>query len=506
MSRHSILCCSSTIACLLVVATSARAEVTSTESDGDNLTIIRMTVTPAAEPVPAFKYRFQPRDIDLKPGNAAPFYYRALMIASNTTKTLTDKYGDVFYEWCQPATATDSTSLGNLPLEKVREAVELSTGGPIGQQLDFATTRRRCDWEIGLDETRGPDLISIPLGEFQESRQLSRMLNLRARLAIAERRYADAIDSMRTNYRLATDFASAPFIVSGLIGIAEASLTNGTVTELIAAPGSPNLYWALAELPQPLVNLRPAARFEMEFGLRMFPFIHDAETTDRSPDEWNRLFTLAVRNLSSLGDSNTIFPVANDVGAGLGATALALAGYPLAKERLIEQGTGRERVEQMSVGQVMAIYTGRLYQRLADEYEKQWYMPYAEMRSRDQAIDNAVRDARMLGPNPNREVLPIVTLLLPAMQQARTAEVRLERDLAALRVIEALRLHAAAHDGKLPGDLNDVTEVPVPLNPVTGKPFVYRLDGTTAILELPKSDGIYGYNRRYEIQIADTKK
>jgi hypothetical protein len=490
----------------LIVGTAARAEVTSTASDDNQLTTIHLTVTPAAEPVPAFTHRLQPRDIDLEPGNAAPFYYRAMMNLAGTSQTISDKYGEAFDDWCRPSTGTDSTPLPKLPLEKVRDAVEMSTGGMVGEQLKLATARRDCVWDFGLEEIRGPELIALPLEEFQKSRQLSRMLNLRTRLAIAERRYDDAIDAMRMNYRLARDFGSAPFIISGLIGIAEASMTGGTMIELIAAPDSPNMYWALAELPQPFVDLRPAARFEMEFGPRMFPFIHNAETTDRSPAEWNRLYTQAVRDLIQMGTEQGPISVANDVGAGFAATGVALAGYSHAKARLIEQGMDRDRIEQMSVGQVMAVYSERNYQRFADDFEKLWYMPFSEMRAKGGAVEDALRHARLFGPSPDREVLPIVSMLLPAMQAARTAQLRLERDIAALQIIEALRIYAAAHDGKLPESLDAVTQVPIPLNPATGKPFAYRLEGNTAILELPKSDGIPGYNRRYEIQVTANNK
>ena len=51
--------------------------------------------------------------------------------------------------------------------------------------------------------------------------------------------------------------------------------------------------------------------------------------------------------------------------------------------------------------------------------------------------------------------------------------------------------------------LDDVKQVAVPLNPATGKEFLYRLDGATGILKLPPSDGILGSNRRFEIQIAN---
>ena len=51
-------------------------------------------------------------------------------------------------------------------------------------------------------------------------------------------------------------------------------------------------------------------------------------------------------------------------------------------------------------------------------------------------------------------------------------------------MVEALRLYAHSHNGCLPEKLDEMTEVPIPDDPVTGKPFVYRLDGATATIEL----------------------
>jgi hypothetical protein len=55
------------------------------------------------------------------------------------------------------------------------------------------------------------------------------------------------------------------------------------------------------------------------------------------------------------------------------------------------------------------------------------------------------------------------------------------------RVIEALRMHAASHGG-LPDPLAEVTIVPIPLDPMTGRPFRYRCEGETAILVGPESE------------------
>ena len=67
----------------------------------------------------------------------------------------------------------------------------------------------------------------------------------------------------------------------------------------------------------------------------------------------------------------------------------------------------------------------------------------------------------------------------PAQPRARTARVSIP---ARVRVIEGVRLYGAAHDGKLPAKLADVTEPPLPDDPGTGRPFEYALDGNTATL------------------------
>jgi hypothetical protein len=71
--------------------------------------------------------------------------------------------------------------------------------------------------------------------------------------------------------------------------------------------------------------------------------------------------------------------------------------------------------------------------------------------------------------------------LLPPVLPLRREQARLEQRIALLRVIEAIRMHAAEHHGQLPATLADIA-VPLPDDPFTGKPFGYELDGATAKL------------------------
>lgn len=56
----------------------------------------------------------------------------------------------------------------------------------------------------------------------------------------------------------------------------------------------------------------------------------------------------------------------------------------------------------------------------------------------------------------------------------------------------------------LPEDLDSQVGVPVPLDPVTGKPFGFRLDGRTAIVEASPPPGVAASEggARLEIRIV----
>ena len=498
----------------LAIAPCARAGVTyqTLKVDDRETEVVQLSVTPAPEPEPVLRHRLIARDVDLVTGNAVPFYYRAMLELAPTMKRLREKFDEEKELSLWYGTGEEATPIDKLPLEKVREAVQMFE--PIYRNhLRLAFQRSDCDWELGIGELRGIDIISFLLPEFQDSREIARMQALRTRLALAEHRYDDAIEIMRQQYRLGNDVSQPPFLVCGLIGIAIDGITNGTLIELIASKDSPNMYWALTELPQPAIDLRRAARFEMDFGPRMFPFIDHPETAEHAPEEWNRLYVQSLAELGAVsGEFNTNASsdqhsnALNQVKAAIGATGLGLIGYSHAKERLVAQGMDRAMVEKMAVGQVIAIYTNRIYRRFSDAFEKLWYVPYKDMKQLSNDLENRLNDARVFGNGDDREILPIVSTLLPAVNAARGAQVRLEREVAALRIIEALRMHAASHGGALPGSLADITAVPIPDNPATGKPFEYQLQGTTGVLELPESDGLYGGNRRYEIQIVAGNK
>jgi len=81
---------------------------------------------------------------------------------------------------------------------------------------------------------------------------------------------------------------------------------------------------------------------------------------------------------------------------------------------------------------------------------------------------------------------------------------KLDRHIAALQCIEAMRLYAVGHNGKFPNALAEIAEVLVPADPVNQKPFVYTRTGSKAVLESPAPKGTTDKDAmRYELKLIE---
>jgi hypothetical protein len=130
----------------------------------------------------------------------------------------------------------------------------------------------------------------------------------------------------------------------------------------------------------------------------------------------------------------------------------------------------------MSRSQVLIVATTVHFREGRDALYRWFYVPYWQAQAGFKAAERDFLDDKQ-----NFDLLPLRSLV-PAMAKVSFSAARLDRWLAALRTVEALRLHAAANDGKLPAKLSDVTIVAIPLDPVLGQPFNYQLDGDTATI------------------------
>lgn len=460
------------------------------EPKPDQPQTIKLTLHPANPPAAALHYPLLPKYLDQTPGNAVPLYLKAvsLIAEDHDSGKLFDQVGT----WVNMPPA-------ELPKEKVRAALRTF----ILEELRMAARRERCEWDPPIRETANPFAILLP--EQQHLRNIGRLLALQARLDIAEGKTTEAVDTLSSGYAMARHTAACPFLVSGLIGIAISTAMDDQVLALIQTPDCPNLYWSLTALPDPLIDLRPAAEVEQATLVLELPELRDIEHAQRSADEWNAQLASLMRRLTEL--NNLVggkWVSGTEAATEIVAAAQLAVALPKAKAGLLAAGRDKQEVEAMPPAQAILVYMAITQERLSDEMFKWFNVPFAQSRD-----DLATVERKFETEYRQQEIVPLTSMLVPAILSVKKATARSQRRIAALRVLEALRLYAADHDGKLPVALDDIREVPLPLDPVSDKPFGYeRTADNRAVLEGPPPTGMLwaDLGLRYEIEMAAAKK
>jgi hypothetical protein len=376
----------------------------------------------------------------------------------------------------------------------------VSVFGNALRELENGAWRDRCDWGLRLREMQGLDAISLLLPECQSGRELARVLSLRCRAEIAEGRLDDARKTLQTNLQLSRDIAETPTLINALVGIAIQGVATADLQQLLQRPDTPNLYWALTSLPRPFIGLDEAMEQERSFILQMIPMLRDANKP-RSPEEWRKSLLKVVGETERVADVVGLREgvVPPDWQRELALTAIAMWSYPTAKRKLIEGGRDPKEVEAMPVAQVILLHAYDRYHELWGDVFKAHYLPLPEAVEEARRADE--RFKQLVAHERGDPMVMLSALLLPAVNAVLGASGRSERAIDELRTIEALRMYAAEH-GHWPNSLDEVKQVPIPTNPFTGKPFEYRLEGGTAILEggVPPSQAIQNAVR-YEVKL-----
>jgi tetratricopeptide (TPR) repeat protein len=232
-----------------------------------------------------------------------------------------------------------------------------------------ATRSKQCNWPFVK-----PGQVSQQfMDDLSKYRQFAFILDVQAKLQIAQGRYDQAKETLKTSLTMAKHLGDAPTLVQEMVGIAIAAINQSRMEQWIQSD-APSLYWALEDLPQPLVDVNKAIKIETD-NLKNYNFL------------------------------------------------------------------------------------------LRWQFKKQ---------------------------------------LKPAHDMVLKQMNHVDRKIAALQCIEGLRLYAGSHDGKLPEKLSDVTDVKIPVDPVTKKPFSYKSTGSEAVLELEGTEGSEGRDAvRYELKLKE---
>jgi len=300
----------------------------------DGLTV-EMTLHPAKASESARQYRLLPKADQLTDADAAPLYEKAIQSLPGNLQT------EKTSQWLK-------SPLDKLPRQQVQSALQQFK--PTLQLLEQAAKCKQCDWsyEYVDDETQSQNLRGY--------RTLIFFHALQVRFQIAQGRYDKALYTMQTGFAMAKHLSNGPTLVDGFIGISTGVFICRQLEQFVQRPDAPNLYWALRDLPQPVIDLTQQSKLE------------DLDTRETAHLLMNRL----------------------------------------------------------------------------------------------------------------------------------------DRHVAALQCVEAIRLYAGAHEGKFPKELSSITEISVPNDPVRQTPFVYRCTGSNAVLEAPAPKGATERDAmRYELNLKE---
>jgi hypothetical protein len=412
-------------------------------------TAVRLNVQPMRAPKPALKYLLLPEVREMNPGNAAQWYVRCFAEQRN-----------FFFskEGTEQRARYLAMPLAELAAQKVR-----NYGGSALTQADWAARLDTIDWQVLRNvQTDGMDLQLPELGPL---RILGLGLRVRFRAEAAGHNYDDAVRTAKTMFALARHLGEYPTEAANLLGLSVADLALDTLEEMVQQPGCPNLYWALTDLPCPLVDVRKGLQGGRALvAAEMRPLRDDAPMTE---DQAEQLVSRLSGVMGFVREQEGQAP--RNLRAALQARLKDPEKVRTARLRLIESGYGPILALSFPPVQVVLLDEKRDYEIRRDEGMK--LLALAPWQ-----IDAVVR-----GEDVGHGSDGLLADLLPRALKVRRAQGRLEQRVALLRHVEALRLHAAEHDGKLPEALSDVA-VPLPPDPFTGKPFDYKVEAATAHL------------------------
>jgi hypothetical protein len=408
---------------------------------------IQFTVRPMASPKPALKYQLLPELRELNAGNAAHNYLKCFIEQRRFFYSKEAVADRVRYQ---------TMPLAELPLDKLRDY-----GRNALRQADWAARLDAIDWqELQHVQEGGVEEVLPGVGPLQV---LAAALQVRFRAEVAGRRFDDAIRTAKTMFALSRHLGEHPSEVANLVGLWTAHLGCNTLEEMVQQPGCPNLYWALTDLPCPLVDLRKGVHGQRTLLAAELRVIRDDAPMAEAEIEKFVDHYCGTRSFAreQTGDAP------RNQRAMLLARVKDADRVSAARRGLRNAGCAEALVNRFPPLQVILLDEKRAYEIQRDERIKLLALPLWQIDSFASRKETASGSGHLF------------TDQLPDIIKLRRTQGQLEQQIALIRHIEAFRLYAAEHDGKLPAQLAELT-VPAPADPVTGKPFGYTVEGTTA--------------------------
>lgn len=425
-----------------------------------------MTVSPAkaedalpAEQRPSV-FAFSQDALELRNENAATLYLQAFP----------QSFGRTQEQWTEAMDQLEGKRILGIDLAAARKSLE-GTGYP-GAALDIsepAVRRTWADWGAPLQEQG----IATLLPYLNESRILARTMALEARLLALEGKHEESANMLRRIYVMGLHIGNArqPVLIEGLVGVGIASLATDRAAQIAELENAPNRYWALTTLPTPMFDMPRWTQSERIFLTVSFPVLREPELMTAA--RWGE----TVGQLRILASEQPNPTTAQ-------ATVSAFVATMQATQYLKSRGYTQDQIEKLDLFPTVARMMLDEYYEKFDAVTKLTHLPFPQAYPRMVELEERLVAAReregATGASPS-----LATMLMPSLTRAAEAPWRLERQIAALRIVEAVRDHAAQHEGALPKSLAEL-RLPVPEDPMTGEAFDYAAQGDTFTITAPK--------------------
>ena len=406
-----------------------------------------LVVSPRAIERPLTKYRLMPAEYELHDGNAAPILLRL--------------------PWEQtPYFAKEVPKLVeylDLPLNSPK--FQGNDVFPFFNRIKSAAYRKTADWQFPIGEQPFGDIL---LPDVQGARYVvGHGLSAWIRQRLAQGKLEQAREGIRVGLALVRHYGRTPFAITQLVCCAIDSMFVARIAELVSQPDSPNLYWALTQLPRPLVDVRPSVEMEQRFLQMTVPGLDDLSQI-HTKEEWTGR-ALAIIQFFRESDQTARFEKGGNAAAFDRVVKAARAELPAWTEG------GTRRVEEMSDGEAALRWLIDVFNDLMGEMAAIESLDPPAALPRLAVLQTRIKDFQAAVGAPK-------SYLVIAMASCYRAPHKLEREIDALRIVEALRHYAAGHDARLPESLDKITDLPIPNDPFTGKAFHYEVKDGVATL------------------------
>jgi hypothetical protein len=427
---------------------------------------VELTISPVRVSVPALKHDFEYRRLEMAPGNAATHYRRAFIMLLQTQADEPEGTFDRMHEWAT------KTPLKDLPREDVLKL--LKSYEDALHEIRLGGRRESCVWEYPWRGEGG----ALMLPELRSIRDLTYIIGLKAEIEIAEQNYDEAWRTLRDGYLFGRRVATGPFSLDTALGTGIGQTFNALARDFIGGSGAPSLYWALTGLPSLRESHRRTMALERDILFFYVPELRDPLKDVATIAQWKELMERYKET------DDTGLPGFVEYMELLRTTPMLQLAMTM---RLVTGGRSLKHVkmvEGLAPHQLACVYIADRARAIGDDAHRLLRLPFHEAREQLLELQERLHGKRDLETAADLADA-IVGSAFPWLASNAYSAAASDRHVAALRCVEALRLHAKLNGRKLPAQLSDVRIVPVPDDPMTGKPFEYTLDGATAVLKAP---------------------